>query len=63
MEKRGGGISDIVLKNKTAELKNYFQLHATFQTKDAMGANFINSCLEQFAATLKKEATRILQPL
>jgi hydroxymethylglutaryl-CoA reductase len=55
MAKRGGGISDIVLKNKTAELKNYYQLHATFQTKDAMGANFINSCLEQFAATLKKE--------
>jgi hydroxymethylglutaryl-CoA reductase len=55
MEKRGGGISDIVLKNKTAELKNYYQLHATFQTKDAMGANFINSCLEQFASTLKKE--------
>ena len=56
MEKRGGGISDIVLKNKTAELKNYYQLHATFQTKNAMGANFINSCLEQFAATLKKES-------
>ncbi|SEK79860.1 3-hydroxy-3-methylglutaryl-coenzyme A reductase [Maribacter orientalis] len=56
MEKRGGGISDIVLKNKTAALKNYYQLHATFQTKNAMGANFINSCLEQFAATLKKEA-------
>jgi hydroxymethylglutaryl-CoA reductase len=56
MKKRGGGISDIVLKNKTAELKNYYQLHATFQTKDAMGANFINSCLEQFAVTLKKEA-------
>ena len=57
MEKRGGGISDIILKDKTAELNNYFQLHATFQTKDAMGANFINSCLEQFAATLKLEAS------
>jgi len=56
MEKRGGGITDIILKNKTNELTHYFQLHATFETKDAMGANFINSCLEQFAATLKKEA-------
>jgi len=56
MEKRGGGISDIILKDKTDKLKHYFQLHVTFQTKDAMGANFINSCLEQFAATLKKEA-------
>lgn len=56
MVKRGGGITDIILKNKTAELPNYYQLHATFETKDAMGANFINSCLEQFAATLKAEA-------
>ncbi|WP_437369725.1 hydroxymethylglutaryl-CoA reductase, degradative [Maribacter litoralis] len=56
MKKRGGGITDIILKNKTYELAHYFQLHATFETKDAMGANFINSCLEQFAATLKKEA-------
>ncbi len=56
MEKRGGGITDIVLKNKTDSLKNYYQLHATFETKNAMGANFINSCLEQFAATLKTEA-------
>lgn len=56
MEKRGGGITDIILKNKTASLKNYYQLHATFETKNAMGANFINSCLEQFAVTLKAEA-------
>jgi len=58
MEKRGGGITDIVLKDKTDELDHYFQLHATFETKDAMGANFINSCLEQFATTLKKEAAQ-----
>ncbi|WP_291965752.1 hydroxymethylglutaryl-CoA reductase, degradative [Maribacter sp.] len=58
MEKRGGGIKDIVLKDKTQELDHYFQLHATFETKDAMGANFINSCLEQFATTLKKEAAQ-----
>ena len=56
MQKRGGGIVDIVLKDKTALLENYFQLLATFQTKDSMGANFINSCLEQFAKTLKREA-------
>ncbi|HDZ05052.1 hypothetical protein LCGC14_0081140 [marine sediment metagenome] len=56
MEKRGGGISDIILRDKTLELDHYFQLHTTFQTKDAMGANFINSCLEQFATILKKEA-------
>lgn len=56
MQKRGGGILDIVLKDKTNLLPNYFQLHATFETMDSMGANFINSCLEQFAKTLKKEA-------
>ena len=56
MQKRGGGILDIILKNKTNELENYFQLHATFETKDSMGANFINSCLEQFSKTLKDEA-------
>lgn len=56
MQKRGGGILDIVLKDKTDLLPNYFQLHATFETKDSMGANFINSCLEQFAKTLKSEA-------
>ena len=55
MEKRGGGISAITLRNKTADLENYYQLHCTFETLDAMGANFINSCLEQFAQTLKSE--------
>ncbi len=56
MQKRGGGILDIELRNKTKELENYFQLHVTFETKDSMGANFINSCLEQLAKTLKEEA-------
>ena len=57
MEKRGGGILDIQLVDKTDKLKDYYQLHATFNTKDSMGANFINSCLEQFAKTLEREAT------
>lgn len=56
MQKRGGGILDIELRDKTSELDNYFQLHATFNTKDSMGANFINTCLEQFAKTLENEA-------
>ncbi|WP_223032811.1 hydroxymethylglutaryl-CoA reductase, degradative [Hanstruepera marina] len=56
MEKRGGGILDIELRDKTEDLQNYYQLHATFETKDAMGANFINSCLEQFAKTFKDAA-------
>ena len=56
MQKRGGGILNIELRNQTEKLSGYFQLHATFDTKDSMGANFINSCLEQFAKTLKEEA-------
>jgi hydroxymethylglutaryl-CoA reductase len=56
MQQRGGGILDIELRDKRNLLENYFQLHATFETKDSMGANFINSCLEQFADTLKTEA-------
>jgi hydroxymethylglutaryl-CoA reductase len=56
MAKRGGGISKIELRDKTEDIANYYQLHCTFETKDAMGANFINSCLEQFASTLKSEA-------
>ncbi|WP_264552520.1 hydroxymethylglutaryl-CoA reductase, degradative [Flavobacterium sp. N2038] len=55
MQQRGGGILDIQLRDKRNLLENYFQLHATFETKDSMGANFINSCLEQFATTLKEE--------
>ncbi len=56
MQKRGGGILDIELRDKTSDIDNYFQLHATFNTKDSMGANFINTCLEQFAKTLENEA-------
>ena len=55
MRNRGGGILDIKLIDKTSELENYYQLKASFDTVDSMGANFINSCLEQFGKTLKEE--------
>ncbi len=58
MEKRGGGILNIELKDKTAELENYYQLFVTFDTRDSMGANFINSCLEKFAEVLRREASK-----
>jgi hydroxymethylglutaryl-CoA reductase len=61
MQLRGGGILDIELRDKTDSLENYYQLHATFETKDSMGANFINSCLEQFAKTLQEEAQHFLE--
>jgi hydroxymethylglutaryl-CoA reductase len=53
MEKRGGGLTSIELKNKTAALADYYQLECKFQTVDAMGANFINTCLEKIAATFE----------
>mgnify|MGYP000341586770 CR=1 FL=1 len=56
MKKRGGGLLDIKLRNKTTEIPNYYQLHCTFETVDAMGANFINTCLEQFSQTFQSEA-------
>lgn len=56
MEKRGGGITQITLRDCTNDLPDYYQLHCSFETLDAMGANFINSCLEQFANTLKRES-------
>jgi len=53
MQARGGGILDIELVDKTNDISDYYQLKATFETIDSMGANFINSCLEEFAAELK----------
>jgi len=53
MKKRGGGLLDITLINSTKALKGYYQLHCTFETKDAMGANFINTCLEEIAKTFE----------
>jgi len=58
MEKRGGGILDIELIDKTSLLKNYYQLFVNFDTRDSMGANFINSCLEKFAEVLQEEAQK-----
>lgn len=53
MHKRGGGIIDIELVDKTTDIPDYYQIKATFETVDSMGANFINSCLEEFAVELK----------
>ncbi|PQJ69286.1 hydroxymethylglutaryl-CoA reductase, degradative [Polaribacter butkevichii] len=63
MEKRGGGILDIKLVDKTDQLENYYQLHATFETKDSMGANFINSCLEAIAKKFEKDDIEIVMSI
>lgn len=53
MRKRGGGITDIKIINKTEEIPYYYKLELSFNTADAMGANFINTCLEKSAKVLK----------
>lgn len=63
MEKRGGGILDIQLIDKTHKLANYYQLHITFETKDSMGANFINSCLEAIAKVLRRDDIEIIMSI
>ena len=55
MEKRGGGILDIELLDFTAKEKDLYQLKCSFETVDSMGANFINSCLEEFGNVLLNE--------
>lgn len=54
MRARGGGITDLKIVDKSDKLENYYQLEAHFETCDSMGANFINSCLEQMSKTLER---------
>ncbi len=54
MKERGGGIRDIQLLDKTNDLPGYYQIDVSFGTADAMGANFINSCLEKMAFALQQ---------
>ena len=63
MRKRGGGILNIELRDKTKDLKDYYQLHVTFETMDSMGANFINSCLETIANRFKKEGINVVMSI
>lgn len=63
MEKRGGGILDIELRDKTDSLENYYQLHVTFETIDSMGANFINSCLEVIAKEFRNDDIEIVMSI
>ena len=56
MKQRGGGLIALSLVDKSHILEGYFHIHATFETLNAMGANFINSCLEQIAQTFEIEA-------
>ena len=60
MQKRGGGIKDINLIDKTTAMPDYYQIEFRFDTADAMGANFINSVLEEASETLQSLAQKQL---
>ncbi len=53
MDKRGGGILNIEAKELPAVDTNIYQLLFSFETCDSMGANFINSVLEESGHLLK----------
>lgn len=53
MVKRGGGVLSMEIIDKTIDLADYYQLEVKFETVDSMGANFINSCLEEYATALR----------
>lgn len=53
MDLRGGGIVDLELIDMTDKIENYYQLKVTAETCDAMGANFINSILEELAKVIR----------
>lgn len=53
MQERGGGITTVNLVDKTYAIRHYYQVDVSFETADAMGANFINTCLEEMAQSLQ----------
>ena len=54
MVSRGGGIRDINLIDFSDRMENYFQLRVGFETVESMGANFINTVLEEMASLMKR---------
>jgi hydroxymethylglutaryl-CoA reductase len=68
MEQRGGGIKSMEIRKTDPVLHEHYQLFVHFNTADAMGANFINSVLEELAPHLSQmmeesEATGELEVL
>ncbi len=53
MRKRGGGVLAMRLIDYSDQIPDYYQIRVEFGTGDAMGANFINSVLEQFGHSLQ----------
>ncbi|THH37740.1 hydroxymethylglutaryl-CoA reductase, degradative [Neolewinella litorea] len=56
MEKRGGGVRGMQWKHLPEVDRQCYQLLVSFGTGDSMGANFINTVLETYAAELERWA-------
>ncbi|PHI20170.1 hydroxymethylglutaryl-CoA reductase [Lewinellaceae bacterium SD302] len=54
MEARGGGVLGLTWKHLPAVAPDYYQLLVSFNTQDSMGANFINTILEEYGNQLTK---------
>ena len=54
MKERGGGILSVDLEDFTHEIPDYYQVNIKFETVDSMGANFINTILEEAAIVIKE---------
>lgn len=55
MVKRGGGIVGLELVDMTNDLENYYQIKVYCETCNAMGANFINSILEEMGQVFRNK--------
>ena len=60
MERRGGGIESLEIRDTSVHLPDTYQLFVNFRTADAMGANFINSVLEAMATEFKTMMETVL---
>ncbi len=54
MRKRDGGIKDLLLTRPQDSPDHYYQLQLQFRTASAMGANFINTVLEEMSKVWKQ---------
>lgn len=57
MQARGGGVLDIELVDLTEKEPDFFQLKVSFETCDSMGANYINTVLEELAQLIQQAVT------
>ena len=62
MEERGGGILSVDLEDYTDKLTGYYSLRFRFKTADSMGANFINTILEEWADYMEESYAQYGRP-